>query len=325
MSERILLVIAIFLLVLVLTQALTAPITGASAQSRRRLRERIAQLSSQTVVTEQISLARHNYLQGLSPFERWLESWPVFAPLVSLIEQAGISIPAYRIVLIGIGGVFAGLLIVPLLTRNEVLIIGATVMGGLSPWIWLKRKRTERLAKFEESLPDGLSMLARTLRAGLPLSQALQTVSQEMSGPVAKEFGTVFSELNYGGDLRSAFLSMLERIPSLAVMAMAMATAIMIQRETGGNLAESISRLERLQRDRFRFQRHLRTLTASNRTSAWIIGLIPFLLAAVLELLSPGYLRTLTEHPVGQMLLYFALGLQAIGALWIRRMIRLDV
>ncbi len=323
MTERVLLVLAIFFLVLIIAQALTAPITGASAQSRRRLRERIAQLSSQTVVTEQISLARHNYLQGLSPLERWLESWPVLAPLVSLIEQAGITIPAYRIVLIGIGGILTGLLLVPLFSTNEILIVGATVLGGLSPWIWLKRKRTERLTQFEESLPDGLSMLARTLRAGLPLSQALQTVSQEMRGPVAKEFGTVFSELNYGGDLRSAFLSMLERIPSLAVMAMA--TAIMIQRETGGNLAESITRLERLQRERFRFQRHLRTLTASNRTTAWIVGLIPFMLAGVLELLSPGYLRTLTDHPIGQTLLYVALGLQALGALWIRRLIRLDV
>ena len=323
MTERILLVLAIFFLVLIITQSLTAPITSANAQSRRRLRERIAKIASQTVVTEQISLARHTYLQGLSPFERWLESWPVFAPLVNLIEQAGVSIPAYRIVLIGLGGILAGLLFVPLLTANEVLIVGATVLGGLAPWIWLKRTRAERLAQFEEALPDGLSMLARTLRAGLPLTQALQTVSQEMTGPVAKEFGTVFSELNYGGDLRSAFLSMLERIPSLAVMAMA--TAIMIQRETGGNLAESISRLEYLQRERFRFQRHLNSLTASNRTSAWIIGLIPFILAAVLELLSPGYLGTLTSHPVGNTLLYVALGLQAIGALWIRRMIRLDV
>ena len=323
MSERLLIVIGIFLIVLLLTQALTAPITGASAQSRRRLRERIAQLSSQVMETEQISLARHDYLQGLKPYERWLESWPIFAPLVSLIEQAGVKIPAYRLVLLALGGVLAGLTLVPLFTGNEVLILGATVLGGLGPWIWLKRKQATRLMQFEESLPDGLSMLSRTLRAGLPLSQALLTVSQEMTGPVAKEFGIVFNELNYGGDLRNAFLSMLERIPSLAVMAMAV--AIMIQRETGGNLAETMDRLERLQRERFRFQRHLRTLTASNRTSAWIIGLIPFFLAGVLELLSPGYLGTLTEHPVGQLLLYFALGLQGLGALWIRRMVRLDV
>jgi len=323
MADRILMLGGIFLFVLLLTQVFTAPITSTSAQSRRRLRQRIAQLSNQIVVTEQISLARHTYLQGLRPFERWLESWPALAPLVILIEQAGIQIPAYRIVLFGMGGALAAMVIVPLFTTREVLILALTVLAGMGPWIWLKRQKAQRLLEFETSLPDALSMLARTLRAGLPLSQALQIVSQEMQGPVAKEFGIVFNELNYGGDLRSAFLAMLERIPSVTVMAMAV--AIVIQREIGGNLAESVDRLERLVRERFRFQRQLRTLTASNRTSAWIVGLIPFILAAALELLSPGYLATLTDHPLGIKLFYGALGLQAVGALVVWRMIQLDV
>ncbi len=323
MADRILMLGGIFLFVLLLTQVFTAPITSTSAQSRRRLRQRIAQLSNQIVVTEQISLARHTYLQGLRPFERWLESWPALAPLVTLIEQAGIQIPAYRVVLLGLVGALAAMVIVPLFTTREVLILALTVLAGMGPWIWLKRRKAQRLLEFETSLPDALSMLARTLRAGLPLSQALQIVSQEMQGPVAKEFGIVFNELNYGGDLRSAFLAMLERIPSVTVMAMAV--AIVIQREIGGNLAESVDRLERLVRERFRFQRQLRTLTASNRTSAWIVGLIPFILAAALELLSPGYLATLTDHPLGIKLFYGALGLQAIGALVIWRMIQLDV
>lgn len=323
MADRILMLGGIFLFVLLLTQVFTAPITSTSAQSRRRLRQRIAQLSNQIVVTEQISLARHTYLQGLRPFERWLESWPALAPLVILIEQAGIQIPAYRIVLFGMGGALAAMVIVPLFTTREVLILALTVLAGMGPWIWLKRQKAQRLLEFETSLPDALSMLARTLRAGLPLSQALQIVSQEMQGPVAKEFGIVFNELNYGGDLRSAFLAMLERIPSVTVMAMAV--AIVIQREIGGNLAESVDRLERLVRERFRFQRQLRTLTASNRTSAWIVGLIPFILAAALELLSPGYLATLMDHPLGIKLFYGALGLQAVGALVVWRMIQLDV
>ncbi len=323
MTDRILMLGGIFLFVLLLTQVFTAPITSTSAQSQRRLRQRIAQLANQVVVTEQISLARHTYLQGLRPFERWLESWPALAPLVRLIEQAGIQVPAYRIVLMGLGGAFAVLVIMPLFTTRDVLILALTVLAALGPWIWLKRQKAQRLLNFEASLPDALSMLARTLRAGLPLSQALQIVSQEMQGPVAKEFGIVFNELNYGGDLRSAFLAMLERIPSVAVMAMAV--AIVIQREIGGNLAESVDRLEKLMRERFRFQRQLRTLTASNRTSAWIVGLIPFILAAALELLSPGYLATLMDHPVGIKLFYGAMGLQAIGALVIWRMIQLDV
>ncbi len=323
MSDRLLIIAGIFFLVLLLTQVFTAPVTSTSAQARRRLRQRIADISTRAGEAPQISLARHNYLQQLRPFERWLESWPLLAPLVRLIEQAGVEIPAYRLVLLGLGGTLAALILIPLVTPNEVLILGLAVIAGLGPWIWLKHKKAQRLIVFEGSLPDGLTMLARTLRAGLPLSQALQIVSQEMEGPVAKEFGTVFSELNYGGDLRGAFLSMLERIPSVSVMALAV--AIMIQRETGGNLAESVDRLERLLRERFRFQRHLRTLTAANRTSAWIVGLVPFLLAAVMELMSPGYLATLLDHPTGQKLFYAALGLQVIGVLWLRQMVRLDV
>ena len=323
MSDRILLIAGIFFLVLLLTQVFTAPLTSTSAQSRRRLRRRISQLSSNVVEIEQISLVRHNYLQSLTPFERWLEAWPIFTNLTRLIEQAGVEIPAYRIALISVVGFFGSLGLTPLFFENQVLIAAITVVAGLGPWIWLKYKKAENLRKFEESLPDGLAMLARTLRAGLPLTQALQIVSQEMTGPVAKEFGIVFSELNYGGELRSAFLAMLERIPSVSVMAMAV--AIMIQRETGGNLAESVDRLERMLRDRFKFQRHVRTLTASNRTSAWIVGLIPFLLATVLELMSPGYMSTLTDHPIGEIVFYMALAMQATGVLIIMRMVKLDV
>lgn len=323
MSDRILLIIGIFFLVLLLTQIFTAPLTSPAAQSRRLLRRRIAQLSAKAVTFEQISLVRHNYLQRLTPFERWLESWPIFTNLVRLIEQAGLLIPAYRIALMCLAGFFGALILTPLITEHQVLIAAIPVLAGLWPWIWLRYKKAENLRKFEEQLPEGLSMLARTLRAGLPLSQALQVVSQEMSGPVAKEFGIVFNELNYGGDLRSAFLAMLERIPSVSVMAMAV--AIMIQRETGGNLAESVDRLEGLLRERFKFQRHVRTLTASNRTSAWIVGLIPFILTAVLELMSPGYLATLTDHPIGVIFFYGAVVMQAIGVIIILHMIKLDV
>lgn len=324
MTDRIFLVVGIFVVVLILTQILTAPLTSTSAQSRRRMRKRIAQLANQQVVEmEQLSLVRHSYLQNLSPFERWLESWPILAPLTRLIEQAGIELPAYRVVVFGLVGALASLTLLPLLTDKEIMILSTTVLAGLGPWIWLRYKKSQRLLKFEESLPDALSMLARTMRAGLPLSQALQIVSQEMEGPVAKEFGIVFSELNYGGDLRSAFLAMLERIPSMTVMAMAV--AIMIQKETGGNLAESVDDLEKLMRERARFQRHLRTLTSSNRTSAWIVGLIPLILSLILELISPGHIGTIFRDPTGLKILYFVLGLQLLGVLWIRKIIRLDV
>ena len=321
MYERILLIFGIFFVVLVLTQALTAPITGTS---RRLLRKRITQLAkNQVLEIEHISLVRHSYTQSLTPLEQWLESWPILTPLIRLNEQAGVEIPAYRILFLGIFGAIAALILTPFNSQTEFVIVVATVLAGLEPWIWLKRKKAQRLLKFEETLPDALSMLARTLRAGLPLTQALQTVSQEMTGPVAKEFGIVFSELNYGGDLRSAFLAMLERIPSVAVMSMAV--AIMIQRETGGNLAQSVDQLEGMLRERFRFQRHLRTLTASNRNSAMIVGILPFALAVILELLQPGHMSIIFTNPMGLKLLYVVLFILGLGMLWIRQMLRLDI
>jgi len=323
MIERLLIIFGLFLIGMVITQVLTAPLTSASAQSRRKLRKRIAELSHQGLQPEQLKLLRHSYLQELTPLELWLEGWPILAPLRRLIEQAGLQIPAYRILLLCVAGILGGLILIPLFSQTEFVIIGFTLVLGLGPWVWLKRKKTQRLLQFEEGLPDALAMLGRTLRAGLPLSQALQTVSQEMHGPVAKEFGIVFNELNYGGDLRSAFLGMLERMPSLAVMAMAV--AIMIQRETGGNLAQSVDQLEGMLRERFRFQRHLRTLTSSNRTSAWIVGSIPVLLAVLLEIISPGHTSTIFTDPTGLKIFYFILGLQVIGILWIRKLIRLDI
>ena len=106
---------------------------------------------------------------------------------------------------------------------------------------------------------------------------------------------------------------------------MAMSVAIMIQRETGGNLAQSVDQLESMLRERFRFQRHMRTLTASNRTSAWIVGSMPVLLGVVLELISPGHTSTIFTDPTGLKIFYFILGLQVVGLLWIRKLIRLDV
>mgnify|MGYP001053220588 CR=1 FL=1 len=322
MSEQTLFVIAIFAVALLLSLAIMVPFTGSAARTRRRLRERIRALSGEAVATERISLVRHSYLQRLSPLERRLEAMPALAPVVRLLEQAGIGMPAYRLVLFGLGAALGALLFAPILLGSAAAL-AAAALAGAAPFLWLLHKKQQRRLQFEQGLPDALSMLSRTLRAGMPLSQALQIVSKELTGPVAVEFGTVFTELNYGGDLRQALAGMLERVPSVSVMALS--AAIMIQRETGGNLADVVARLERLIRERFRFERNLRTLTAANKVSAWIVIAMPFALAGMMELMSPGYMSALTDNAGGRQLLWGALGMQVIGIIWIQKMIRLDV
>ena len=148
-------------------------------------------------------------------------------------------------------------------------------------------------------------------------------VSTEMEGVVSDEFGRVFAELNYGGDVRSALLGVLERTPTIAVMAVV--TAVLIQRETGGNLAEVLDRIGGLIRQRFRFQRSVRTLTAEGRGTAWVVSIMPFALAVLMEVLKPGWVRTLVADPSGKQWFIGAFVLMVVGILWLRKLVNIDV
>lgn len=323
MNDKTLIVIAIFVTVTVLLLAFALPFVSEERRGRRLLRARIDAVTQKARVDDRINLARHSYLDGLSRRELLLESQPALKPLIRLLLQAGVVMPAHRLLLGSLVAALAVLILAPFFIASGVVVVAAALGVGVMPFAWLGRRKRQKLDKFEEQLPDGLAMLARTLRAGLPFTQALQIVSQELEGPVGKELGIVFTEVNYGGDLRAALLSMQERVPSVSVMALS--TSILIQRETGGNLAESVDRLERLIRQRFRFEREMKTLTASNRASAKIVGLLPLLMAAGMEGMSPGFLSPLTDTETGRTLLYWTIGLMIVGVLWIRRMTRLSV
>lgn len=323
MSDQALFVLMVFVIALLMSQAFVAPLMGSSAGAKRRLRGRIRALSTEGAAQQHTSLVRARYLKRLSPVGQRLESLPGMDRLSNLIEQAGFEYFAHRFGLLALGlGVATGL--VDGFIRESV-IEGLAVAGMASalPFFWLQRSRLKRMGKFEEQLPDALSVVARSLQAGLPFSEAMHMVSKEMAEPVSKEFGTVFTELNYGGDVRSALLGMLDRMPTIAVMAMV--SSILIQRETGGNLAEVLDRIGNLVRQRFRFQRSVKTLTAEGRMTAWVAAGMPFVLAAVFEMLNPGYLANLTQDPSGRKLVFWAFAMMVVGVLWLRKMIRIDL
>jgi tight adherence protein B len=323
MSENALFLLMVFVVVLLMSQAFVTPIMGSSAQARRRLRGRIRDLAADEDALEHVSLVREKYLRKLSPTARYFEALPALESLRSLIEQAGKDFLAYHVLLgavtLGIaGGVIAGLMFG---WGLEALI--ASVVGLALPFLWLQRLRTTRMAKFEEQLSDALSVVARSLQAGLPFSEAMSIVGREMAPPVSTEFLTVFNEINYGGSVRSALLGLLERMPTVAVMAMV--SAILIQRETGGNLAEVLDRMADLVRQRFRFQRSVKTLTAEGKMTAWVVSLMPFGLGAALYVLDPNWIKSLTESALGQQMVGVAFIFLILGILWIRKMVRIDV
>jgi tight adherence protein B len=165
--------------------------------------------------------------------------------------------------------------------------------------------------------------MVRALKAGHPFSGTLQLVSEEMDDPIAREFGIAFADINYGLDVKQSFMNLLERVPNITLMTLV--TAVVVQRETGGNLAETLNKISSVIRGRFRFNRKVKTLSAEGRMSAWILTMIPFVLFILIMLTTPSYLPVLLQEPAGLKIIGVAFFLQVVGILWIRRVIRIEV
>lgn len=312
----------VFLAVFLLTQGMTVPVFGESSKARKRLLARLSSVGT-GARSDFGSLLREKYLRKLSPLERSLENLPGMARLAQALEQSGSETPAYRVFLLSIlfallAGVFGWAI-----TRLPLWSLAAAAAAFSLPYLKIVRDRGRRLARFEEQFPEALDVIKRALKAGHPFTQALKLVSEDMDDPIGHEFDLVFSEINYGGDVRAALLGLLERVPSVSVMAMV--TAVLVQKETGGNLAETFERITAVIRGRFKLHRRVRTLSAEGRLSAWILSLVPIVLFVVVSFTTPDYLPELFKTQLGKNLLAAAAFLGVVGILWIRRIIRIQV
>ena len=313
----------VFIAVFLLSQGVVVPVFGEAGKMRKRIRGRLHVLERASQLPNMQSVLRQKYLTRLSPLEARLEQLPFMTVLTQMIEQSGHEYRAYRVLLLGLVlGAVAGVaawLILPLWWLAPTV----TFVAFWVPVLKISRDRSCRFAAFEEGLPDALDAMCRALRAGHPFNETLRLVADEHKGPVAQEFGLTFADINYGNDVRRAMLGLLQRMPSMTVMMLV--TSILIHRETGGNLTEVLERLSRLIRERFRFQRKVKTLSAEGRMSAWVLVSVPFVLAAAILLFSPKYLPVLINDPFGRQLIMGAFGSMLVGIFWIRKIIRIEV
>ena len=203
---------------------------------------------------------------------------------------------------------------------------GALVGGGLGlliPYKILARRKKRRLKKFEKQLPDALDLLARGLRAGHAFPTGLQQVAKEMPDPLGTEFYETFREFNHGLDLNTALLNLCDRIDLRDLSFFT--TAVLIQRETGGNLTEILEKISILIRERFKLTGQVKALTAEGRLSGVILLILPPLLAGLLMLFNPKYESQLFLHPMGRVLCMVALGFQLVGMYWIHKIVDIKV
>jgi tight adherence protein B len=313
----------VFIAVFLLSQGLVIPVFGEGGKTRKLLKQRLGQIDAASDQGSMASLLREKYLRQLSPLEQRLESLPGMESLAHLIEQAGHSFPAYRLLLIAVvasgGAGLAGWV----LSQSVFVGAGCLLAGAVLPFFKILRDRKQRMDKFEEQLPDAIDSMKRALRAGHPFSAALKLVSEDMDDPVAREFELTFADINYGNDMRRAMLGLLQRMPSVTVMALV--TSVLVQKETGGNLAEILEQISSVIRARFRFHRKVRTLSAEGRLSAWILAMVPFVLFALIWVISPDYLPILLEDPSGRKMIAFGFVMGIVGIFWIRRIVRIEV
>jgi len=311
--------IAVFLLV----WNLMVPVFGSERKAAKRLKRRLNRISVQEDQVSAARMIREKYLKDLNPLERQLETLPGMDQLAILIEQSGRNTPAHRLVLLSlVTGSSAGLL-TWYFTSNILIGVAVGVVAAAVPFLKINFDRSKRLLKFEEQLPEAMDIMIRALKAGHPFTETLKLVSEEMDKPISTEFGITFADINYGLDVRQAFLNLLERVPNITLMTVVI--AVIVQRETGGNLAETLANISTVVRGRFRFQRRVRTLSAEGRMSAWILALVPFVLFVGIMVTTPSYLDLLITEPAGIKIISVAFVLIIIGIFWLRRIIRIEI
>jgi tight adherence protein B len=312
----------VFLAVFLLSQGLVMPVFGENKAARKRLQQRLKDIEA----TEQESivwLLREKNLRRLAPFERQLEELPWLQRLKDFIDQSGNNIPAYRLVLISVVLASIAGVVSWQLSRSPSIAIVATLVALAAPFLKISRDRSNRFAKLEEQLPEAIDTIQRALKAGHPFNGTLKMVADDMEEPISREFELTFADINYGNDLRRAMLGLLARLPSVTVMAFV--TSVLVQRETGGNLAEILKQISDVIRSRFRFARRVRTLSAEGRMSAWVLAMVPLILFGAMMFTNPDYLPVMYKDPTGQQMLGFAVVWSAIGVFFIRKIIRIEV
>jgi tight adherence protein B len=242
------------------------------------------------------------------------------------MQEAGLSWSASRLLLamalMAIPGLGVGA-IVPFLLNGPVTAAVLGVAGAVTPYLYIRMKRKKRLDKLEEQFPEALDFLARSMRAGHAFSISMEMLGEELADPLGQEFRALFNEQNLGAPLDMALRNFTERVPLLD--ARFFTSSVLLQRQTGGNLSEILSRLAYIIRERFRLKGQVKAASAHGRLTATILTVLPIATMLGLLLVAPGYLQSMAQDPDGKLMIGGAIVAQVLGNLFIKKIINIKV
>src|SRR2546426_499050 len=318
--------IAVLTFLVVLVVFLGVWIFAGSEGSQEQIRKRMSAVHKAEKRGESnlsLKLVRDEMMSSVPWMNQLMMKWSWSTRLQDFLTQAGMTVrPAKLLLSSGVLG-FGAYLIANYFLLHFYFAFPIGIAVALIPIGYVAFMRSRRLHKFEEHFPEALDLLGRAVRAGHAFTTGLEMISKESPEPLAGEFRTTFEEQNFGLPLRDALLNLTERVPLIDVRFFV--TSLLIQKETGGNLAEILDGLARVIRDRFRIYRDVRVRTAQGRLTAGIlIGLPPFMMS-MLGMINPHYIRVLFTDPAGPEVLGVAAGLQVIGSALIWKIIHFEV
>ena len=316
--------ILIFVAVVLFIEGVYLSWTAAKGPESERIARRLRIMSAGSHgSTAEISIIKKRLLSQSPTLQRILMGLPRAARLDRILEQSGKTWTVSRLISIT-AGIMSGVLLVtgyfaiPWTLRFAL----ASAAAGL-PYLLVLRAKSNRLIRIEQQLPDALDLMGRAVRAGHAFPTALKMVGDEMSDPLGREFSIAFDEVNFGISMQDALMNLATRVPSTDLRYFVI--AVLIQRETGGNLSELFTNISRIIRERIKLIGQVRVLSAEGKMSAWILGLLPFGAALLMHFVNPTFLQILYTDPGGQKMVAGALGMMALGVVAMRKIIRIRV
>jgi len=320
---------ALIALLVFIVVALAAFAAGSLIDQRnaraRLIKDRLATVEKEPErePNEELALLRDEQLSKIPALDILLRRSARVSAIQEALLQAGMKFRAGNFLMLCVlCGTLAGLAAV-LYTKNPAIAWAALVIGGVLPYSVVSYRRQKRFEKFEELFPEAIDTLARAVRAGHAFTTALEMISNEIAEPLASEFRKLYEEQKFGMPVRDALMNLTERVPLVDIKFFV--TAVMLQRETGGNLAEILDNLSYVIRERFKIQRQVRVHTAQGRLTVALLMAMPPAVVAILAVFSPDFVKPLFYDPIGHALLVVSIALQTTGYFVIRKIIKIQV
>ena len=272
---------------------------------------------------EKVSILKQRRYAGGDWLDAFLQRLRLCKAIDRLLVQSGLRWSVSQFLGASLGGMLVALLLMQTRPVPQSACMVVALMFMCVPLVLVRRARTARMIKIEQQLPEAADFLARAMRAGHSFNNVLQMVGTELPEPLSGEFRLVHEEINYGVPMNEALYNLAERIPLTDLRYLVI--AVVIQRESGGNLAEILGNISHIIRERLKLLGKVRVLSAEGRMSAGVLGLMPFCVMAFMTAVNPGYVSVLGTDPAGIKMLWYGAGMILIGVLWIRRLIHIRV